>query len=548
MALPDGERLYLKVAEDFLQSCGPGGFRAVQAKHRRAPITLRSPAVRAAIRSFMELQRNNPGAAIRLNVPTVSRIGKERWGRKALGPRGLQAWQDAAGHSDRAADELIGEPRSALIDGFEENAQENQAEDAAIIGFLKRGTPAELRRGPLERLIFTCGAQDESGLEASNRKAAAQLCRSLFPTPGTEEFAYDQLLIELIRTILHSPDRAVDRPKLLTTLARATTIPRSARSQAERFRGFMAPITPRRRDELEAVATGGVVARAELAISERFLSREIDPATARAEMALLIEARRTRAARVRTALHRDLWDTACPLSFVAYLDLLDGQVDGATANFEAGFGELEDLGLEQRLSYLLAAVDALRETGQTDAAARLVDRIEPKLRADVAYQAGIERLEAAVAPAGDVIGPWRTTLRLHAKLLLVNALNSADHGHLDAALRLADEGRRLQPLRAWRHPRRYGPAGGRVPRLSGRGDGRRPHRQRQLLGGGEDGPRRRPADPCSGPRVGSMMPAAAPQVLSVARPRPRLGRGARTSSGRPTRPRRSWSRQAAVAS
>lgn len=214
--LEDSESLYLEIAEDFAALLRePDRIDAIlqdtQVKDTResGAVTLNSKDVIEAIQSLFRLRKNNQGREVRLNFLSTSEVGKERKEPLPSGTAGLVAWREAAQGGD------VAEIRAALLARIKEDD---------LRTFIEESSNENLRRELLAPLTFACGAEDWQTIEEANRQALVELRDEVQSTVDMAYKAYDSVFAQLVKTLLSSTDRQLDRRKLLTCLEQATSI------------------------------------------------------------------------------------------------------------------------------------------------------------------------------------------------------------------------------------------------------------------------------------------------------------------------------------
>jgi hypothetical protein len=162
-----------------------------------------------AITHLWELQEANPARPVCLIFLTTSPIGAERANRLGGATPGLAAWQRAAEGGDVA--DIRAALRSRLMDG-------------KLAEFLRDADDATLRERLLKRLTFACGAPDGREVERANRAALVAMRAHVRATADAAERAHDALLLEILNTIIRSPDRTLTRDRLIAQFEIATSI------------------------------------------------------------------------------------------------------------------------------------------------------------------------------------------------------------------------------------------------------------------------------------------------------------------------------------
>jgi hypothetical protein len=214
--LKHDDLLHLEVAEDFSHVLREPSrldhiLAATQIKDTRESgrVNLNSPDVLDAIRSLFRLKAANPGREVRLVFLTTSEMGAERKNPLPSGVPGLEAWGAAAAGSN------VAEIRSALS---------NRIEPGELHDFIRGCSDEDLRKQLLAPLTFVCGAGSWQTIEFDNRNALVSLREEVQSTSAMAYQAYDALLGHLIRTILSSATRQLDRDQLIAFFERATAI------------------------------------------------------------------------------------------------------------------------------------------------------------------------------------------------------------------------------------------------------------------------------------------------------------------------------------
>ncbi len=216
ISLGDDHLLYLEVAEDFAEIAkNPTGLddvlHATQVKDTResGSVTLNSNDVLDAIRHLFELQESNQGRTVALTFLTTSPVGMERKSPLPSGRPGLEAWRIAATGGDAA------EIRHALLSRFP---------DGQIHQFLTSSTDELFRTRLLAALMFACGEQDWVAIEARNRDTLIRRRDEVRSSVDMAHRAYDTIVAEIIRTIVSSPTRELNKPAFIACFQRATNI------------------------------------------------------------------------------------------------------------------------------------------------------------------------------------------------------------------------------------------------------------------------------------------------------------------------------------
>jgi hypothetical protein len=214
--LADDHLLYLEVAEDFAEIAKSPTrledvLHATQVKDTResGSVTLNSGDVLDAIRHLFELQESNPGRTVALTFLTTSPTGMERKSPLLSGRPGLEAWRIAATGGD------ITEIRDALLARFP-NGQIHQ--------FLTSSPDESLRSRLLCALTFVCGEQDWTKIEIRNRDTLVKRRDEVRSSVDMASRAYDSILAEVIRTILLSPTRELNKSAFIACFQSATNI------------------------------------------------------------------------------------------------------------------------------------------------------------------------------------------------------------------------------------------------------------------------------------------------------------------------------------
>lgn len=182
--LDEGDRLYLEGAEDF-DCVSDAEAQATQVKHSdtRDAVTLRVPAVVAAIDSYWSLRHRNPGHAIRLNFLTTADIGVEAGEPFGTHQAGLDLWMQA---TRTLADEPTVAITRFLID---EGRVSSEVRD-----FLKTATPVEARAQLLIPLTWSSRAPGIGDVEEGLLSRLRALCVQRRIPPAWAEKVRDRLL------------------------------------------------------------------------------------------------------------------------------------------------------------------------------------------------------------------------------------------------------------------------------------------------------------------------------------------------------------------
>lgn len=215
--LKKDDLLHLEVAEDFSRIIRKPDsideiLAATQVKDTResGAVTLNSSDVLVAIESLFRLQEENKGRDVFLTFLTTSEIGIERVRRLRSGNAGLVAWQKAAEGED------VSEIRNALLERFIERGK--------FRTFLETSSDEEFRDRLLVALTFVCGAGDWKVIEAKCRADLVAMRDEYRATVIMAERAYDAVLTQVMRTLLASETRELDRQQLIACLEGATSM------------------------------------------------------------------------------------------------------------------------------------------------------------------------------------------------------------------------------------------------------------------------------------------------------------------------------------
>ncbi|ESQ90249.1 hypothetical protein ABENE_12790 [Asticcacaulis benevestitus DSM 16100 = ATCC BAA-896] len=215
MKLKPGDLLRLEVAEDYAviareSQASQSALHTVQVKDtmNSGRVTLNSSGVQKAIESLWKLRESNPDGEVYLTYLTTSKIGKERDQPLASGIPGIQAWTDvSAGQGNLRA------LRGALACRFS---------SGNLGAFLKESSDDELFTQLISKLVFACGMPDTDAVEKSGRKALILRRDEVKSTAEAADRAYDVLLGDIFRTVIHPTDRTLDAEAFLHGFRKAT--------------------------------------------------------------------------------------------------------------------------------------------------------------------------------------------------------------------------------------------------------------------------------------------------------------------------------------
>ena len=210
--LNESQSLLLEVAEDFAVLADQV-VQATQVKDtaQSGPVTLRTKAIKTAIKSFWEFQSANPTKEVRLVFLTTSAIVKEH-GIKFPGDQpGLLYWRTAARHHAEVR----------ILSNFLASLEFPKD----LVEFLQTATDPEVQDRLLRRIHWECGAAAMDQVEKS------LMDRLIHLGANTESFepsdaprVRDALLAQLFRTIVEDEDRVLTRADLMRVVENATTI------------------------------------------------------------------------------------------------------------------------------------------------------------------------------------------------------------------------------------------------------------------------------------------------------------------------------------
>ena len=209
--LKDGDTLLLEVAEDYAV-LAQKVLNAVQVKDtgRSESLTLKSPSVKAAIRSLWNFQVANPGRSVRVNYITTSDIGKEKQFEFPDGTAGLVYWRIAT------RDGVDVEPlRSVLL-------SLNLPGDVA--DFVKGASADELRETLLRRISWHCRTDELYVVKKTVDERLIALGRSRGLLSGDADAVRNALVHRILDVIVRKEDRSLTRTDFLRTFDSATTI------------------------------------------------------------------------------------------------------------------------------------------------------------------------------------------------------------------------------------------------------------------------------------------------------------------------------------
>lgn len=203
--LEDSGLIYLEVAEDYAQIID-SDIEAVQVKatHSSGAVTLKTPAIRDSIESFVDLTSRNPNRRIQLRFLTTSPIGLE----KSPNDRpsdipGLEYWQRV-----RAGQEEVGPLRHIL---------EGQQSSETVREFCKTRTDEELRADLVRRITWDCGQPETATLRRELEGRIGLLLRKEFGVPIQEASSVTDILTCRVlqrSAMVDAQHRILSRPEL----------------------------------------------------------------------------------------------------------------------------------------------------------------------------------------------------------------------------------------------------------------------------------------------------------------------------------------------
>lgn len=219
--LEERDRLYMEVAEDY--AIMAQGLSAVQVKDTAASgsVTLNSPNIREAIRSFVDLVTRNPGVPIELRYLTTSTIGIEKTvADRPGGIAGLEYWRKAAAGSDVS-------PIRAILD--------NEEFPATVRAFVQARDDAQLRHDLLQKIHWDCGAPDFQTLREELQDRLIVIGRKHFNLAAQDARRLADVLAHRVlrKSVLKKPEeRVLKLAELYEILGDAAevAVPRSALS------------------------------------------------------------------------------------------------------------------------------------------------------------------------------------------------------------------------------------------------------------------------------------------------------------------------------
>ncbi len=197
--------IYLEVAEDYAHVIG-GTIEAVQVKDTSGSrtVTLNSPAVRDAIKAFVDLVERNPGRDVHLRFLTTAKIGREKSPNDRPGNRpGLKYWQQA-----RTVDEDIG-PLRALL--------EREPSPETVREFCRRRTDEQLLADLVRKITWDCGSPDTADLRRDLEERVCVFLGKRFGVPSQDARPFADVLASRVLSWSATPDeqdRALSYPAL----------------------------------------------------------------------------------------------------------------------------------------------------------------------------------------------------------------------------------------------------------------------------------------------------------------------------------------------
>ena len=218
--LDENGLLYLEVAEDYAKVVH-SAIEAVQVKDTRSSgsVTLNTPAVRAAIESFVDLTERNPDRQIQFRFFTTSRIGVEHASRdRPGGLAGLTYWQRV-----RARREDLGPLRAIL---------ERESYPKAVRTFCKRRSDEKLTTDLIRRITWDCNRPETTTLRQELEQRLARLLRKEFGIASQEASRVaDTLVFRVLQrsAMPDAQDRVLSRSELhgLVDFSTRLSLPRA---------------------------------------------------------------------------------------------------------------------------------------------------------------------------------------------------------------------------------------------------------------------------------------------------------------------------------
>ena len=203
--LDENGLIYLEVAEDYARVVG-GDIEAVQVKATRGsgPVTLNTPAVRAAIESFVNLAAQNLSREVQLRFLTTAPIGREKSpDDRPGGFPGLEYWQRA-----RAGREDVGPLRTIL---------ERESSPEAVRTFCRNRTDEELLADLIRRVTWDCDRPETTTLRWELEERLSLFLRKEFEVPAHQTPPFADILVSRVlhrSAMRDARDRVLSRHEL----------------------------------------------------------------------------------------------------------------------------------------------------------------------------------------------------------------------------------------------------------------------------------------------------------------------------------------------
>lgn len=208
LSLRPDERLHIEFAEDFAVS-DDGALTLTQVKKVAAPLSLRSAAVAALIRSVWAFQNANPSRAIAAALITTGKIGKEKNLAFPGNASGLAYWRVAA--REQADVEPI---RTALRE---------LDLPADLKAFLESGSPGEIRDRILRPIRWFGSGPSKDEIEDDLNERLVHFGSAQGVGAQDSKNALNALIVELLGCLSRSAEsRYVTSADLLTVFQKNT--------------------------------------------------------------------------------------------------------------------------------------------------------------------------------------------------------------------------------------------------------------------------------------------------------------------------------------
>lgn len=211
--LDENGLLYLEVAEDYAEVVG-AALNAVQVKDTRSSgsVTLKTSAVRDAIKSFVSLAEEHPDQQVELRFFTSSPVGLEKAHKDRPGGRaGLTFWKRV-----RAGLEEVGPLRDVL---------EGESFPEVVRRFCKSRDDESLRTDLICRMAWDCDKPDATNLRLELEQRLTLVLRRDFRVPSHEApRVADALVLRVLQksTLPEARERVLSRSELCKLVDHST--------------------------------------------------------------------------------------------------------------------------------------------------------------------------------------------------------------------------------------------------------------------------------------------------------------------------------------